>query len=70
MNKLDVFNKDKVKCKKCKEYFDKKTVLIAIALGGVLCDGCYAKWNAACGTDWEWSVLSPKFEIWCNNEQT
>jgi hypothetical protein len=84
MNKLDAFNNDKRKCKKCKDYYDEKTsrtyakqFLESFArergytISSVLCEGCYVKWSAACD-NWvpDRSVLSPKFEDWCNNEQT
>jgi len=46
MNKLDAFNKDKRKCKKCKDYYDEKP-------NKVLCDGCHKKWNdTLVFTDW------------------
>jgi hypothetical protein len=41
MNKLDTFNKDKVKCEKCKKYYDKNKY--------VLCSDCLKKWQASPG---------------------
>jgi phage FluMu protein Com len=38
MNKLDSFNKDKVKCPKCKEYCNKKELMIHF--DGKLCAKC------------------------------
>ncbi len=37
MNKLDAFNNDKTKCKKCKEYFDYNYLY--------LCENCFKKWK-------------------------
>ena len=77
MNKLDSFNKDKIKCKKCKEYFD--AVGRPSAIPNKLCLNCYEKFFQFYDADhhsvpptltWEWSVLSPKFKDWLNNEQT
>ena len=72
MNKLDSFNKDKIKCPKCKEYYDEISVVsepkvfiidsISSSNALMLCDGCYAKWIA--------DDESPIIEDWCNNEQT
>ena len=72
MNKLDAFNKDKAKCKKCKEYYDEnefKGWKLTICLSCLT--NWRSRWNAACD-NWvpDRSVLSPKFEDWCNNEQT
>jgi|LakMenEpi03Aug12_release.lakeMendotaPanAssembly.Ray.scaffolds.fasta_scaffold12015_14 hypothetical protein len=41
-NKLDSFNKNKIKCKKCKEYFDKTNFVITF--GDWLCKDCSEKW--------------------------
>lgn len=62
MNKLDAFNKDKVKCPKCKEYYDTPTASQVSRRSAqhvaqlLLCDGCYAKL---------WTL-----KIGVNNEQT
>jgi|694.fasta_scaffold12015_18 anaerobic ribonucleoside-triphosphate reductase len=40
-NKLDAFNKDKRKCEKCKEYYDKTE--------NKLCVDCNEKWIQFCG---------------------
>lgn len=40
-NKLDSFNKDKVKCAKCKEYFDKYNYEYTCPF----CPKCYEKWT-------------------------
>ena len=40
-NKLDSFNKDKTKCKKCKEYYDKRNKK---SFPMVLCNNCAKKW--------------------------
>jgi hypothetical protein len=51
MNKLDSFNKDKTKCKRCKEYFDKTKAFgvwfsPATAIQQpLLCENCDIKWN-------------------------
>jgi hypothetical protein len=37
-NKLDAFNNDKVKCKKCKDYYDDK------AHPSMICIDCHEKW--------------------------
>jgi len=39
-NKLDSFNEDKVKCKKCKDYFN--TVFSRPKL---LCENCFVEWQ-------------------------
>ena len=41
---LDSFNKDKIKCKKCKEYFDPPSNCIGYLSDG-LCEYCAEKWN-------------------------
>ena len=38
MNKLDAFNKDKRKCKKCKDYYEP-------IKSSLLCDSCCEKWS-------------------------
>jgi hypothetical protein len=40
MNKLDSFNKDKIKCQKCKEYFDRFLTSWASILSVTLCKDC------------------------------
>jgi hypothetical protein len=74
MNNLDAFNKDKVKCKKCKDYFDKKEhpgFLIETSIDLPICENCNEKW-----TDIYWSNpieefthFKQVFERWCNYEQ-
>jgi hypothetical protein len=44
MNKLDTFNKDKRKCKKCKDYLDKHDDYIRGSLP-LLCKNCDKKWH-------------------------
>ena len=46
MSKLDTFNKDKVKCEKCKEYYDdcSETWKVPRSWYPLLCDDCYDKW--------------------------
>jgi len=49
MNKLDTFNKDKIKCLKCKEYYDKNE-------HNNLCLDCSKEWTTLyC----DWSVITP-----------
>jgi hypothetical protein len=68
-NKLDSFNKDKVKCLKCKEYFDNRRYY--------LCEDCYRKWsdfvNLEAFLNWcnnkEIRNYSEALEYWCDNEQ-
>ena len=66
MNKLDSFNKDKIKCKKCKNYYDllRTSNLIFTTW---LCETCYAKWFR-CEINSKYSRI--KFEDWCKDEQT
>jgi len=47
MNKLDSFNKDKTKCKKCKEYFDNNST--GEHMWHNLCIDCNKKWVQFCG---------------------
>jgi hypothetical protein len=80
-NKLDSFNKDKVKCKKCKEYYDTNKLL--------LCNVCFERWITLQPTRrvviemWEYLIARSlrrvpfrlrsfwtNFNDWCNDEQT
>ena len=77
MNKLDAFNKDKRKCKKCKEYYDYCDVGEHYLIKPI-CEGCNKKWELF------WTKAIPpnrtvlstgkqrdrNFDDWCNNEQT
>ena len=71
MNKLDVFNNDKIKCKKCKEYFDKTKAFgvwffPATAIQQpLLCENCDIKWN-----QYEYKSYTQIFDDWCNDEQS
>jgi len=47
-NKLDSFNKDKVKCKKCKEYYDYDKTH-----PNLLCDDCEIKWERYFKQNWD-----------------
>jgi hypothetical protein len=68
-NKLDTFNKDKRKCLKCKEYFDKRHKK---SFPLVLCDDCVKKWHQFLDnsppirTHNDFNYL----DDWYNNEQT
>jgi hypothetical protein len=68
MSKLDTFNKDKFKCKKCKDYFDYPPRLSID--GKLLCDVCYKKWVTYDDMELPTTPLSNYFDDWCNNEQT
>jgi hypothetical protein len=60
-NKLDSFNKDKVKCQKCKEYYDDD--FHDEAIGGRICADCYVKWTQYFQQRWdEWWDKSCRFE--------
>jgi hypothetical protein len=65
-NKLDSFNKDKRKCKKCKEYYENDTLYPQSKL---LCRDCHEKWDRF----WvkipiiSWDKV---WRDWCDNEQT
>jgi hypothetical protein len=59
MNKLDSFNKDKIKCKKCKDYYDES--------GFRLCGACLEKWLFGANRRRDSTIT---FDDWCNNEQT
>ena len=69
-NKLDSFNKDKVKCKKCKEYYDYDIKYDT----KIMCKSCSAEWHEVY---WNINIIKyPKardihraFNDWCNNEQ-
>jgi hypothetical protein len=73
MNKLDSFNKDKRKCKKCKNYCDKKP--LNFLLSDKLCEYCTAKWRIfkdswysryfTLGTSLD---IRKAFEDWCDSE--
>jgi hypothetical protein len=67
MNKLDAFNNDKVKCKKCKNYYE-----IDPSNPCLLCKGCIKKWSEKV-RDLDRRGLLHKnlhkaFEDWCKNE--
>jgi hypothetical protein len=76
MNKLDTFNKDKFKCKKCKDYYDiahdlTKTYSRTYKYLS-MCETCYKRWNEVF-----WNTDMSKqpaadilkiFEDWCNND--
>ena len=59
-NKLDAFNKDKAKCKKCKDYFELTTSRLKY-----MCKNCHEKW-----VKYITSLKSLKemeiFKDWCN----
>jgi hypothetical protein len=59
MNKLDTFNKDKVKCKICKEYYDENEFK---GWKLTICLVCLTKWRSR-------SDLQISFDDWCKNEQ-
>jgi hypothetical protein len=68
MNKLDAFNNDKTKCKKCKNYYDK---IKAFGAKKVLCDSCYEKWFIACQQRLKLTgrhMTQRDFENWCNEK--
>ena len=83
MNNLDTFNKDKIKCKKCKEHFDKiddasddasKIFMfngIKTLRNADLCEDCNVIWAKVY---WKvmmnWKDEKINFKDWCNNEQT
>ena len=48
-NKLDTFNKDKIKCEKCKDYYDDCSEVWKVPRSWypLLCDDCYDKWFKA-----------------------
>ncbi len=51
-NKLDSFNKNKIKCTRCKDFFDKHSNL---TLTCRLCQDCYEEWvkrSNKLGSDW------------------
>jgi hypothetical protein len=66
-NKLDAFNNDKIKCKKCKKYYP--------SYQSVLCKGCNKKWrffSIDIPQDHRYDLdrlVRTTFEDWCNNEQ-
>ena len=64
MNKLDTFNEDKIKCKKCKEYYDYDSR--SIPYYKLLCDSCYEKWFNKLRT----LTTQRDFENWCNKRIT
>jgi transposase-like protein len=79
-NKLDTFNKDKVKCLKCKEYYDKKPPIYPAGYSSLLCEYCAKKWDIFKGS-WYVSKIffksnnsildaSECFKNWCKDEQT
>jgi hypothetical protein len=73
-NKLDSFNRDKTKCKKCKKYYDYSTLL---------CDDCEVKWELYFEQNWDKyrdkfgnsghlshdSFFKEFLNDWCSNEQ-
>jgi hypothetical protein len=59
MNKLDSFNKDKVKCKKCKKYYDES----GYRLVDPLCSVCLENWFSQ--PDFLRGEETISFEDWC-----
>ena len=77
MNKLDSFNKDKTKCKKCKEYYDKidmesKVFIyngIKTLMNEDLCEDCNVIWAEIYWNvmmNWKNEKSNFNFEDWCN----
>jgi hypothetical protein len=71
MNNLDTFNKDKFKCKKCKNYYE-----IDPSDPSLLCKGCIKKWRLfeeklidLDRLDLVYKKLHKSFVDWCDNEQ-
>jgi|LakMenE18May11ns_1017448.scaffolds.fasta_scaffold9806047_1 hypothetical protein len=61
MNELDTFNKDKIKCTKCKNYYDETE--------NKLCLDCNKKWMKYYNNHRESTDSRRCWEEWLNNEQ-
>jgi hypothetical protein len=66
MNKLDSFNKDKIKCQKCKKYYDRPGSMPGSIL---LCMNCRVKWELYQDSRIRLGVFF-SMDHWCNNEQS
>jgi hypothetical protein len=74
-NKLDSFNKDKRKCKKCKKYYDKISMESKVFIyNGIktlrnedLCEDCNVIWaEIYWNIMMNWKNEKSNFEDWCN----
>jgi hypothetical protein len=65
-NKLNSFNKDKIKCKKCKEYFDEVVYFHTWGIKIRLCEDCHKKWIQVPVTATTHVFYTKDLEDWCN----
>ena len=69
MSKLDTFNKDKFKCKKCKKYFDEPSNSTGFLSDG-LCEYCAEKWYILRVGGKLGGIEDRAFKDWCKDEQS